>query len=433
MSGDPNNTRIFDITTGDAIVDGMSARVAWGPTTITYAFPDAGADYDPTNYNILSPYDEPNNFAAFNAAQKAVSLAALSNIAGFTNVGFTLGSDATANIRMANSGAGGTMLGWMYHAFPNEITGGDVWISNTQAGYSTPQAGNAAHLVQMHEIAHSMGLDHPWATTHGTATIYDTLGLKYDGFEYTVMSYRGYTRQVGSNIEYGSWNEVGANSFAQTYMMNDIYTLQYMYGADYTTNSGNTTYAWDGVSGDTLVNGSVWVDGAGSKIFATIWDGGGIDTYDLSAYTTGVTVDLSPGKSSAFDDSQLANLGDGRKAAGNIYNALLFGGNTASMIENAIGGSGADTLDGNSISNTLTGNGGIDILYGKAGNDTLYGNGGTDTYMRVSADRTELDVGGSPGKTHNVRVRGVQTTGEKGEWSQGVSITVPKKDKRAEE
>lgn len=278
-----------------------------------------------------------------------------------------------------------------------------------------------------------MGLDHPWATTHGTATIYDTLGLKYDGFEYTVMSYRGYTRQVGSNIEYGSWNEVGANSFAQTYMMNDIYTLQYMYGADYTTNSGNTTYAWDGVSGDTLVNGSVWVDGAGSKIFATIWDGGGIDTYDLSAYTTGVTVDLSPGKSSAFDDSQLANLGDGRKAAGNIYNALLFGGNTASMIENAIGGSGADTLDGNSISNTLTGNGGIDILYGKAGNDTLYGNGGTDTYMRVSADRTELDVGGSPGKTHNVRVRGVQTTGEKGEWSQGVSITVPKKDKRAEE
>lgn len=111
MSGDPNNTRIFDITTGDAIVDGMSARVAWGPTTITYAFPDAGADYDPTNYNILSPYDEPNNFAAFNAAQKAVSLAALSNIAGFTNVGFTLGSDATANIRMANSGAGGDNAG----------------------------------------------------------------------------------------------------------------------------------------------------------------------------------------------------------------------------------------------------------------------------------------------------------------------------------
>lgn len=373
MTGDPNNTRIFPILVGDPIVDGMSARVAWGPTLITYAFPDAAADYDPTNYNAISPYDEPNSFTMASAAQQAVALSAFSDIADFTNVGFVAGTDTTANIRVGSANSGGTMYGWTYHAFPNEITGGDVWLNTTQP---TPVVGNSANLVIMHEIGHSMGLDHPWAGTHGTSNIYDQLGsVKYEGFEYTVMSYHGYTKANGN---FGDWTEVGNNSFAQTFMRLDIYTLQYLYGADYTTNSGNNIYKWNPTSGDTLNNGAIMIDPTANKIFATIWDGGGVDTYDLSAYTTALRIDLRPGESSRFSETQSANLGDGVLAVGNIYNAYLFGGNTASLIENAIGGSASDNITGNDGTNTLTGGTGADILYGLGGNDTLIGNGGLD-------------------------------------------------------
>jgi serralysin len=373
MSGDPNNTRITAITVGDAIVDGMSSRVFWGPTTVTYAFPDVATDYDIPNYHALSPLDELNSFAAASAAQQSAALAIMSDIVDFTNVSFVAGSDTNANMRIGTSGVGSaTLQGWTYHAFPTEITGGDVWI---KSGSPAPVVGTAAHLVLNHEIGHSMGLDHPWAGTHGTSHIWATMGAQYDGFEYTVMSYSGYNKPNG---EYGAWAEVGANSFAQTFMMHDIYTLQYMYGADYTTNAGNNVYSWSSGSGDTLNNGSIMVDPTANKIFATIWDGGGVDTYDLSAYTTALQIDLSPGKSSAFSTSQLANLGDGVNAQGNIYNALMFGGNTASLIENAIGGTGADTISGNSAANTLTGGGAADVLEGGLGNDTLIGNAGLD-------------------------------------------------------
>jgi len=104
-----------------------------------------------------------------------------------------------------------------------------------------------------------------------------------------------------------------------------------------------------------------------NRIFATIWDGGGKDTYDLSDYGDGVVVDLRPGKSSLFSQSQRADLGeyDGagqHMASGNIYNALQYKGNAKSLIENAIGGSGDDRLTGNTANNELTGNGGGDTF-----------------------------------------------------------------------
>ena len=49
-----------------------------------------------------------------------------------------------------------------------------------------------------------------------------------------------------------------------------------------------------------------------------------------------------------------------------------------SDIENAIGGSGFDTLTGNSLNNTLSGGAGGDTLSGSTGNDTLNGDAGAD-------------------------------------------------------
>jgi serralysin len=94
----------------------------------------------------------------------------------------------------------------------------------------------------------------------------------------------------------------------------------------------------------------------------TIWDGGGNDTYDLSNYLNGTTIDLRPGEWTKTSDLQTADLGDGRFARGNIANALLYLDNPASLIENAITGSGNDTLIANQAANHLTGGAGADTF-----------------------------------------------------------------------
>jgi serralysin len=101
---------------------------------------------------------------------------------------------------------------------------------------------------------------------------------------------------------------------------------------------------------------------AGNRVFMTIWDGGGNDTYNLSNYTNGTTIDLRPGEWSTTSAVQLADLGDGHDARGNIANALLYNGNPASLIENAITGPGNDVLVANQAANHLTGGGGSDIF-----------------------------------------------------------------------
>ena len=67
-------------------------------------------------------------------------------------------------------------------------------------------------------------------------------------------------------------------------------------------------------------------------------------------------------------------------ARGNIANALLYNGDTRSLIEKAVGGSGNDYLIGNSANNVLDGGLGSDILDGRGGADLMYGEKGDDYY-----------------------------------------------------
>jgi VCBS repeat-containing protein len=113
----------------------------------------------------------------------------------------------------------------------------------------------------------------------------------------------------------------------------------------------------------------------------TIWDGGGHDTYDFSNYITNLSVNLQPGAWSTAATAQLANLGGGHYAAGNIANALLYHGNPASLIEDAIGGSGSDKIIGNGADNHFTGSKGNDWLDGGAGFDTAVYSGTKDHFV----------------------------------------------------
>jgi hypothetical protein len=189
------------------------------------------------------------------------------------------------------------------------------------------------------------------------------------------MSYRSYTdgpTNALTDEQYG---------YPTTFMMNDIQALQTLYGADYTSNSGNTVYSWSPTTGQEFINGVGQAMPGANRVFMTVWDGGGVDTYDMSNYTTNVSINLNPGAYSITSKAQLAYLGGGHYADGTVFNAYLFNNDPRSYIENANGGSGNDTIIGNAADNVLNGGSGNDTLEGGGGHDTLIGGAGSDTFI----------------------------------------------------
>ena len=348
-----------------ASADGLLSGVRWANRHVTWSLPDSRADYAPGHAEALT------DFAPLARAQAAAARFALEgpgashalSVEGFTNlrVDFIAGGSGKGRITLANSSDPGTAYGYYPGATPEA---GDVFLGTSG---QAPKAGNYDWMTIIHELGHALGLKHP----HDVEA-YATLPSEMDRMEDTVMSYNSYVGQSETGYANDRWD------FAQTFMARDIAALQHMYGADYDSNSGDTVYRWSPTSGTTWIDGAAAVSPGANRIFLTIWDGGGTDTYDLSAYRTGVTVDLAPGGHSHLSDSQTARLGPWDQAQGNVYNALLFGKDSRSLIENAVGGSGDDSLSGNAADNRLEGRGGNDALSGGAGADTLLGSSGND-------------------------------------------------------
>ena len=103
--------------------------------------------------------------------------------------------------------------------------------------------------------------------------------------------------------------------------------------------------------------------------------GGGTDTVDFTPTTTvGLVLNLATSGTQAVHATNLS---------------LILG--SAVTIENATGGSGADTLFGNTLNNTLTGGAGDDKLLGAGGNDVMRGGVNNDTYIFVPTTVAEAD------------------------------------------
>jgi serralysin len=195
----------------------------------------------------------------------------------------------------------------------------------------------------LHEIGHALGLKHPFEPGNSGKT----LDPDFNSYTHTIMSY---SPVVGEQT-----NTVSASLYPTTFMFLDLLALEKLYGPPTNVNAGDTTYTF-------YDNVTYW---------ECIVDSGGKDTVRYMSASDNAYIDLSNdtfsqmGRPVVFDNGQYYN-----------YDTIAFGPST--VIENAFGGGGSDTLIGNSAANKLLGNGGNDRLTGNAGNDNLSGGPGSD-------------------------------------------------------
>ncbi len=155
----------------------------------------------------------------------------------------------------------------------------------------------------------------------------------------------------------------------------------------------------DSLTGNTLSN--VITGGAGSDGMA---GGGGNDTCVLRAATSAEFdsfVELAGEGTDTLDFSALTialNVDLGSTSNQTIHTNRSVNFNSATSIENAIGGFGNDQLTGNASSNVLVGNAGNDQLFGLLDRDILVGGFGADMLQGgvnddiLIAGRTTSDV-----------------------------------------
>ena len=285
----------------------------------------------------------------------------------------------------------------------------------------------------IHEIGHAIGLSHPF---DGTSFTGNTLSTSLDVMRNTVMSYTSFDRNravsfntyadlaaanagtVLNNYDYqnldsisiGAGNYFGASSdaiYAATPMVYDIATADHMYNSS-------------GFTGDTRTNNNTYKYADKVMAIHTIVDGGGTDTIDASAVTNAnrsSTINLTPGAFSSIATytraQQLADVeaAGGATAKSNVesyfatLDALADTGDAIytgqenvaiahySLIENAIGGAGNDTITGNYANNRISGGG---------GNDTIDGGDGEADIAVFSGDKSEYTITGDSSSGYTV-------------------------------
>lgn len=317
-------------------INSLIQNVKWGQSglgtgaTVYYSFPTSNSaqlwgsfyrnDADSEIYNNFTPLSDAQQTAAINAFNAWSNVADL-NIVEVANESFS----SVGDIRIANSGVlSAYTYAYAYLPALNNPVGGDVWFNSTQpisTGNDYSFGGNGFQTM-MHEIGHALGLDHPF---EGNATVSDELNQ----YQYSIMSYSDIPNQ---------WDTGYSTFYPTTPMLLDVLAIQYLYGANMHYNTGDNIYSY----GDNYA-------------YETIWDAGGSDTIEYTGSLSTV-INLNAGEFSSIGPSVKANRGISAQDQDNIAIAYNV------TIENAIGGSGNDTIYGNSATNTINGG---------AGNDTF--------------------------------------------------------------
>ena len=351
---------------GSNTVDSILSPYKWGNnstgsavTNITYSFPEINALFSndaATGYGTGPNERNDAGYTPLTDSERAIVRGLLAQISAVANIQFVETTDTSAGvglIRIAKTTYQmDNFAGYAYEPGSDQYAG-DVWI-NAQLPSSPSDIAGVTFQKELflHEILHAVGLKHPFEAS-GTSTA--TLPQSLDSDHMTVMSY-----SIAPGL---SSSDYGIDLYPTALMPFDIAALQYMYGANTTTNSGSNTYTF-------TYSDVKW---------SVIYDTGGTDTIVCNS-DAAVNVNLTPGVWNQVNAPINYENGSGGLSA---YTSTMYI-QPGTVIENLVGGIGSDVLSGNTANNRIDGASGNDTIDGGAGNDVLIGGGGNDTFILPS-------------------------------------------------
>jgi len=337
------------------------------PTTVTFAFRGTAPTTMP---------EDTGGYSNFSAQQIAITLAALQSWSDVAGIVFTRVQDSGSEYSATNNATilfgnystgadGAAAFAYLPSSAANNVIArevgraqGDVWINSSQSANAAPALLNYGFQTLTHEIGHAIGLSHPgpYNAGPGQTFTYSQFAVYYeDSRQYSVMSY---FQATSTGADHRA-NGVGSTFYSAAPLLDDIAAAQRLYGANTTTRTGDTVYGFNSTADRSWYSAAT----SASVVIFAVWDAGGIDTLDFSGYAQNQVIDLRQG---AF--SSVGAL------IGNV--AIAMG----AVIENAIGGTGADQIRGNSADNRITGGQGNDSIDGGLGSDTVVFAGNRSQY-----------------------------------------------------
>lgn len=363
-------------------VDVLMSGTSWsfsGSRVITYSIQDDQYDAldGPNNQNDWQQWEIEAVHQAFAWIEAVIDVE-------FQYVGLNSG---TANFDLHNYNAWWDQwptpdtLAMAYLPNPNYPEAGDSYYKRQGWDEGSIQVGGQGFQTLVHELLHSLGLQHPFADDHGDGIwpSFDSLGTPLrDDKIYTTMSY------TTGNWDPTNFSMPNGSDYGQIAgpMAFDIAALQILYGANTSVGAGNTVYNLP----DTNVAGTY---------YESIWDVGGTDTISAEGSWAAAYINLQPGEFI----SQLYGVYGGFTIAYDLPDAYRNAHLVDAWIENATGGFGDDGIVGNLKANVLSGDAGHDEISGYEGSDTLLGGTGNDVlrggegddYAQGGADNDIID------------------------------------------
>jgi len=342
----------------------------WVGTNFTYSFAQSSVKSDITKYSYI-PTGETYKFQVLGTYLQNLTRETFDYLSTILPLSFsetTNTQSATFKIETHNMTMGG------YATQPTYSNSGTIEINSKR---NTDNLGDYGVSTLIHELGHSLGLDHTsprgeiTADTSGGGDDAPSLPDYLDRTTLSIMSYAKVTV---------------ADSYLASFSALDVRALISLYGKRESTEATTFKLHYDSSLTTTNKKSSLnqiqtgqW-DIYGYAPFMIV-DNGGNDTVDVSDWKGGVKVDLSGwgigpigGVKNNYSfnsttNGTLSSDGDGA-AIVTIY--------PDTVLEKVIGSSEADIIIGYTSAETLDGGAGNDQITGGGGNDTINGGTGVD-------------------------------------------------------